>query len=181
MFGWVCWAWGWASLKEFGPVSLRISAVPVGKCIPPENAHGTSSLTGTVVEIFPSQCSSLTSSSHFLPHLSPPLHSNISFPSPPFSVCLSSSCTYIPPFYLFSSPSHDFHPVLSSRCSQHTLEADSVLLGGLLNCQERRGDLWQYCCQAQWEECGKRHQRATLNSRWFIFKQWWRKYSVVCN
>lgn len=37
----------------------------------------------------------------------------------------------------------------STRCSIHTLEADRVLLGGLLDSAEGRGDQWKYGHEAQ--------------------------------
>lgn len=40
----------------------------------------------------------------------------------------------------------------STRCSIHTLEANSVLPGGLFDGAERRGDCRQYWNEAQWEK-----------------------------
>lgn len=61
--------------------------------------------------------------------------------SPVLFSCLTSSCFHHPiSFFLIlflCSP-----PVLSSRCSQHTLETDCFLFGGLLDSQKRRGDIW---------------------------------------
>lgn len=98
--------------------------------------------------------------------------------SPPFLFNLISNSLLLSLYHLhhlsFSLPClfpcTPSHPIFSSRCPKHTLEADCVLFRGLPNCQEGRGDLWQSCCQAQREECGKtenfqksRLKKGTLN------------------
>lgn len=121
MFGRVCWARGSAALKEFFAVGLCIS--PTGgvsfSCFsvkypvltgPREpRAHWNLSLCFPTASALP-----LLTADPFPSHV-------MSFFLPfPGSLSLTS------PAFLS----------LSARCCQHTLEADSVLLGGLLNCQE---------------------------------------------
>lgn len=51
----------------------------------------------------------------------------------------------------------------SSGRSQHSLEADGILPGGLLDCQEGGGDLRQHRRQAQREKRGRASRKETIS------------------
>lgn len=139
MFGRACRARGSVSPREFSAAGLCM--FPIGeeefKIL---RSSGSSTLTRERgVESNYNEC---------LSWIQPPLTSS--------HFCLTSDSTRVSRFIIYFSLVRSCRFLLhSSRCSQHTLEADSVLPGGLLNSQEGGGDLWQHRCQAQREERGK--------------------------
>lgn len=52
----------------------------------------------------------------------------------------------------------------STRCSLHTLEADGVLLGGLLDGAAGGGDQWKHGHEAQREEQRESNKRRETNT-----------------